>query len=411
MFLLKAYIAIDIMWLLEIYLDSSTTSDDNNLAISGYNLILSDHPSNNKRGSVCIYYKNYLPLRVLSIQYLQECINFELNIGGKICNFISLYRYPIPTQDEFEKFIDNLELNLESLCQNNPFLIVFIENLNAKSKNWSSRDKSSHDLVIAQFGLQQIIKEPTHISNTSLSCVNLIFTSQPNLITDSGVHSTLHSHCQHQIVFAKFDLHIVYPPSYLHEISHYREANTRPIRRAIKGFNWERAFLNTSVNEKVDIFNITILNILSNFIPHEIVVCNNKDPTWSNNRIKTLIQKKNATYKIFRHHSDHPELIYRVKFLQERLSTFIQSSKERYYTRIANRLNNTQKSSKTYWSFLKIFSNNKKILLIPPLLQENCFITDFKEYSLLKNCSKLPTNLRYVTDKRLRTINFAADNI
>ena len=259
--------------------------------------------------------------------------------------------------------------------------------------------------------MQQIIKEPTHISNTSLSCVNLIFTSQPNLITDSGVHSTLHSHCQHQIVFAKFDLHIVYPPSYLHEISHYREANTRPIRRAIKGFNWERAFLNTSVNEKVDIFNITILNILSNFIPHEIVVCNNKDPTWSNNRIKTLIQKKNATYKIFRHHSDHPELIYRVKFLQERLSTFIQSSKERYYTRIANRLNNTQKSSKTYWSFLKIFSNNKKILLIPPLLQENCFITDFKEYSLLKNCSKLPTNLRYVTDKRLRTINFAADNI
>ena len=169
--------------------------------------------------------------------------------------------------------------------------------------------------------------------------------------------------------------------------------------------------MNTSVNEKVDIFNIAILNILSNFIPHETIVCNNKDPTWSNSRIKTLIQEKNATYKIFRHNNDHPELIYRLKFLQERLSTSIESSKERYYTRIANRLNNTQKSSKTYWSFLKIFSNNKKLLLIPLLLQENCFITDFKEYSLLKNCSKLPTNLRYVTDKRLRTINFAADNI
>ena len=30
--------------------------------------------------------------------------------------------------------------------------------------------------------------------------------------------------------------------------------------------------------------------------------------------------------------------------------------------------------------------------------------------SLLKNCSKLPTNLRYVTDKRLRTINFTTNN-
>ena len=29
----------------------------------------------------------------------------------------------------------------------------------------------------------------------------------------------------------------------------------------------------------------------------------------------------------------------------------------------------------------------------------------------IKNCSKLPTNLRYVTDKRLRTTNLTADNI
>ena len=116
-------------------------------------------------------------------------------------------------------------------------------------------------------------------------------------------------------------------------------------------------------------------------------------------------------------------MIYRLQFLQECLSTSIESSKEMHYARIANRLNNTQKSTKTYWSLLKIFLNNKKIPLIPPLFHENRFITDFKEKaelfnsffsnqcSLLKNCCKLPTNPRYVTDKRLRTINFTADNI
>ena len=88
LFLLNAYIAIHkfgIICLSETYLDSSTTSDDDNLANSGYNFMCSDHPSNNIRGSVRIYYKNFLPLRVQSIQYLQECINFELNIDGKIC--------------------------------------------------------------------------------------------------------------------------------------------------------------------------------------------------------------------------------------------------------------------------------------------------------------------------------------
>ena len=146
------------------------------------------------------------------------------------------------------------------------------------------------------------------------------------MIIDSSVRSSLHPNCHHQIVFTKLNLQIEYPPPYLREIWHYRAANTGLIRRAIKELTWERAFSNTSVNEKVDIFNRTILNILSNFIPHEIIVCDDKDPPWFNNRIKTLIQEKSASYKIYRHNKDNPDLIYRLQFLQERLSTSIESS-------------------------------------------------------------------------------------
>ena len=86
MFLRKAYIAIhkfDIICVLEIYLDSNTPSDDNNLEISGYTLVCSDHPSNNKRSGVCIYYKNFLSLRILNAQHLQESICFKLKIGDR----------------------------------------------------------------------------------------------------------------------------------------------------------------------------------------------------------------------------------------------------------------------------------------------------------------------------------------
>ena len=59
------------------------------------------------------------------------------------------------------------------MCQNNPFLTQLIGDLNAKSKNWYSHDKTSHEgneikNVTAQFGLQQKIKEPTHISLKNL---------------------------------------------------------------------------------------------------------------------------------------------------------------------------------------------------------------------------------------------------
>ena len=63
-----------------------------------------------------------------------------------------------------------------------------------------------------------------------------------------------------------------------------------------KKLNWERAFLNTSVNEKVDIFNRTILNILSNFIPHEIILCDDKDPPWFNQENKNFNSRKKKCY-------------------------------------------------------------------------------------------------------------------
>ena len=99
---------MDIICLSEIYLDSIIQSDNDNLEIPGYNLVRSDHPSNNKRGGVCIFHKASLPLRVIDICFLQEYIIFEAMIGDKRCNFVALYRPPSQDQDEFDSFSKNL---------------------------------------------------------------------------------------------------------------------------------------------------------------------------------------------------------------------------------------------------------------------------------------------------------------
>ena len=77
-------------------------------------MLRAGHPSNNKRGGVCILYNTTLPLGVLNISYL-ECINFEISIGNKVCCFIYLYRSPSQTQDKFQMIKSNLKLNLDAL--------------------------------------------------------------------------------------------------------------------------------------------------------------------------------------------------------------------------------------------------------------------------------------------------------
>ena len=114
---------------------------------------------------------------------------------------------------------------------------------------------------------------------------------------ESGVHLSLHSNCQHQITYAKFNLKISYPPPYEREIWHYQKINTDQIRTTIKQFSWDRSFENLDVNEMAFLFNRTIKNILSNHIPHEIMICDDRYSPWTNNRVNELINEKNDTFQ------------------------------------------------------------------------------------------------------------------
>ena len=113
--------------------------------ISGCNLIRSDRPSKSKRGGVCIYYKNFLPLRVCDRSLLDEWINFELKIGDKLCHFVALYRSPSQIQDDFLSFSENFELTLEKLSEINPYLLVAIGDFNAKLRHWYSQDTNTFE--------------------------------------------------------------------------------------------------------------------------------------------------------------------------------------------------------------------------------------------------------------------------
>ena len=67
---------------------------------------------------------------------------------------------------------------------------------------------------------------------------------------ESGVYSSLHPSCHHQITFAKFNLSILYPPPYERIVWFYEKANTELIRRAINEFDRTRALSNVSIDKK-----------------------------------------------------------------------------------------------------------------------------------------------------------------
>ena len=135
-------------------------------------------------------------------------------------------------------------MNLDTLSTNTPFLTVMIGDFNAKLSNWYLNDITSSEgsqiaFLASQFSTFQVIKEPTHILDNLKSLVDQIFTSQPNIIMDSGVHPSLHPNWHHQMIYAKFDLKIFYPPPSERTVQHFFWANFDHIRKSINPFDWE----------------------------------------------------------------------------------------------------------------------------------------------------------------------------
>ena len=135
-----------------------------------------------------------------------------MRIGEKLFNFIILYRSPSQSQDDFKAFLKNFELNLDTILTNHPFLTAFFVILiSSLTFSLTVKRTSYEGPGIADLTFQ--FSEPTHLTKNSSSCTDLMFTSQPTLVMEPGLNSSLHKNCHHQIIYSnltlKFILHLL----------------------------------------------------------------------------------------------------------------------------------------------------------------------------------------------------------
>ena len=426
---LKAYISVykyDFLCLSETYLDTSIP--DNLINIEEYKLIRADHPNNVKRGGVCIYYKESLPVRVINLPYFKEALLLEMNHNNKKVLVSVIYRSPSKNYDEFDSFLSNFQKLLNDIENCKPSLSIVTGDFNSRCSSWWPNDINTPEglklySLTSLNGFSQLIHEPTHIQANSSSCIDLIFTDQPKLSVNSGVHTSLHQNCHHQIVYSRFNLDIYYPPLYERLIWDYKKADTKVIRKALDLVNWERLFDNKDINSQVTVLNETILNVFRNYVPNKYITIDDKDPVWMNDIIKSKIKTKNLFFKQYIKNGTFEGDYVFLEALITDINDLISSTKNLYYENLAKKLNNPLLQGKTYWSILKTFYKEKKIPLIPPLLVDNNFVTNIQtkanifnkffaqQCTPLENSSVLPVNQKFLTQSRLNFIDINENEV
>ena len=158
-----AFLAIhkfDIICLSETFLDSSFPADDPRIMLNNYNLLRCDHPSDTKKGGVCIYFKDHLSLiRKTGITRLSECLVCELQFGTKKRIIALLYRSQSQTTDAFKRSFEETIININNAS---PYISILIGDFNARTSDWWVDDINNScgidiDEIKTNLGLYPII--------------------------------------------------------------------------------------------------------------------------------------------------------------------------------------------------------------------------------------------------------------
>ena len=315
----------------------------------------------------------------------------EIQLNKKKYFFVVIYRSPSQDQSEFDNFTINFELLLSKLHAENPFCVIITGDFNCRSTQWWENDVENNEgklfePITSDLGLHQLISEPTHLMGDSKSCIDLIFTDQPNLLIESGVHQSLHEHCHHQIIYGKVSVSNIALPPYTRRIWFYDKADFVNIMKSIEMFHWQEHLDKiTCPNEQVKLLNEVLLNIYSNFIPNQVKTIKPRQAPWITQTVKKFLRKKNHAYKNFMRNGQPDNKLEGIQKMISEGAKMIEDAKQNYLRKTGQILAHPGTSRKTYWTLINTVLNKAKIPIIPPLVENGLFITDFTEKAQLFN--------------------------
>ena len=132
-----------------------------------------------------------------------------------------------------------------------------------------------------------------------MSCIDLMFCTNQSVISNHEVDISIFDKCNHNIIYGKINICVPLSRPYVREVWDYKKANTENIKKVISKLDWNKAFENLSVDEKVEFLNKTLLNIFRNYIPNKKIKCDYRQPLWMTDIIKKSLKERCKLTKIF----------------------------------------------------------------------------------------------------------------
>ena len=343
----------DIICVVESWLDSNIT--DLEISLQGYSVIRLDRCRHG--GGVLMYIKSVFTSCLLYkgttvFEFIVVSIKCTVSSLSKPDLVIALFYRP-PDSDHvlFDTLFNSLcSLDVSVLCN-----FYLIGDFNVDFFNLNSPLYNKLMSVVASFSLSQIVSEPTRVTDTSSTLIDLIFVSSPtNVLTCSTIPPLANSDHNGLQLIVKLNSDKRLGKCAPRKVWNYSLADFDLINGQLENINWD-ALLSVNVDELWSSWKICFMHIMQMCIPSKTITPSKNLPWITRSVIKSINKKKALfrKYKCTGNSQDHAKY----KAQRNNVVTLLRQCKEQFF------FNLNSANIKDFWKAVKKVNKTKNITI------------------------------------------------
>ena len=270
---------------------------DHLVSVEGYSFVRVDRGS--RGGGVGVYLRDTLPYSRIDAPEADtfEHVWTKFRVGRKLFAFGVLYRPPHPA-DYPAAFTDSLQEVLASIFPTVDELIV-VGDFNVNLLNVNKPKVQQLISLFDSFGLRQVVGEPTRVTASSATLIDLMVISCPDVVGGVGVED-LGNITDHFLTYCSITLPGPGSPPEVFESRCYGSIDGVRFRGDLMNMNWAHIFDLPDVDQKVSYFNTLVLALFDFYAPLVRRVRKRGRLPWITYTIKEMIKLRDRANRRFR---------------------------------------------------------------------------------------------------------------
>ncbi len=342
----------------ESWLDDSVENDQ--IDIDGFTVYRVDR--NRHGGGVLLYVSNLVNSSVF-IEYSADAqlLWVKLHLCEGMFIFGVGYVPPGLNTVNSDVLINVLQDHFDTINNLHHQAVVLTGDFNALcSEWWYGNPDNIFGRKLCNFvkanNLSQLINEPTRVTATTSSLLDLIVTDAPLKVLNSGVSSRV-ANCDHCLIYAEMSF-AMQNGSYYKAYFNFRDVNWDSLNVSLANADWMSCYNEIDPQVCADKWTRLFESIFETHVPKVVRKIRFRDKSWFNKTLKHLVSVKHRLFRKARGSSSQNDWN-KYKRAAEACTVAIRKAKEDHNQSLYDSLANPNTCSKAWWRITKGFMKNK----------------------------------------------------